>query len=69
VNVESDHTGEAVQALDVGQLVASTTRVNLGEVAVGSSRRALVTLTQSLTIGFSSTAVGSGSVAGCASLR
>jgi hypothetical protein len=45
VNVESDHTGEAAQALDVGQLVASTTRVNLGEVAVGSSSRALVTLT------------------------
>jgi hypothetical protein len=45
VNVESDRTRESAQALDGGQLVASTTRVNFGDVAVGSSRGARIALT------------------------
>lgn len=40
-----DTTGAAAQALDAPQLVASTTRVNLGSIALGSSRGAVITLT------------------------
>lgn len=40
-----DTTGAAVQALDAPQLVASTTRVNLGSIRLGSARGAVITLT------------------------
>jgi hypothetical protein len=38
-------TADTVQALDAPQLVASTTRVELGRVALGSARGAVITLT------------------------
>jgi hypothetical protein len=45
VDEQADPTADTVQALDAPQLVASTTRVDLGRVGLGSARGAVITLT------------------------